>query len=903
MPGVQVELRPGGRIVTTTAEGRFQLKLRPGVYMVRIFTDFYAPTRLEDVEVRAGEITYLPDVTMTMDDGEMLDTVVSTFRADTNSEATQLQVRRQSAAVRDAVSAEEISRSGDGSASSAARRVVATQIRDDYLYVRGLGGRYTNVLLDDTLQPQLDPDIPGVQLDLFPSSVLSSIAVVKSYTVDLPGAFGGGTMLLSTRDYPEELTFGVKLGMEYNSATTFRDAPIYHGGRFDLLGFDDGTRALPEGVRGVRLDRLTLAPEERDQLATSFNDDMSVGSQRVGIMPLSSIGLSLGGTVDLPGSAELGYLALAGWSLDRQLNTDATVGRGTLGEDGVSVEGQDNFDRIAYSAEAQLTALGKVTLQLDEDHDLTLSTLFNQIGEDFTGIDVGVLQEFDSVRPSYRSRYRWNQRTYSHTQLTGNHFLGDTELRWRGAINKSRYYEPDTRDFRFAPGDAASSQAWPSGFWGDDRRFFWNDRQPVDAQRLFFDLETIGATAAADLTWDYDQLGDYEIQIGGMIHTEHRDFSLRRFEYDRARRATLDQVDDPPSSIFLNENYADVWRLNENTLSNDGYTAQQDTFAIYAATQLRPVSWLRLYGGVRVEAFRQQLQPSSPFAAQDGANPEPESESPASSVFRTDVDPLPVGSAVFQLPKENFIRASYSATVARPRSRELSPVLVPDFIRNRTLKGSPDVRRTRIQNFDLRWEYFPGATEVIAVTGFAKLFTDPIELVLVNPNRLVAYENTDSARNIGFEVEARIGLDRIADSLGGLTVGGNFTYVYSRVKLTPEQAMAVTNAERPLNGQSPWVANLSLGYDPEDRPFGVYLFYNVFGPRLEEVGTNGLPDSYQQPFHSLDLTARWNVTDHLELSLKGKNLLNQRQSLNQRDFVVRSYNDGVSISLGASLTY
>ncbi len=152
-------------------------------------------------------------------------------------------------------------------------------------------------------------------------------------------------------------------------------------------------------------------------------------------------------------------------------------------------------------------------------------------------------------------------------------------------------------------------------------------------------------------------------------------------------------------------------------------------------------------------------------------------------------------------------------------------------------------------------------------------------------------------------MEARIDLRRIDDALEGLTVGGNFTYVYSRVELTEMQAMAVTNAVRPLAGQSPWVANVSVGYAPEESPFGVYLFYNVFGPRLEEVGVNGLPDSYQQPVHSVDLTARWNVDEHLTLSLKGKNLLHQRSRMTQGEFVVDGYDEGISISLGASLEY
>ncbi|MCA8981504.1 MAG: TonB-dependent receptor, partial [Planctomycetes bacterium] len=143
---------------------------------------------------------------------------------------------------------------------------------------------------------------------------------------------------------------------------------------------------------------------------------------------------------------------------------------------------------------------------------------------------------------------------------------------------------------------------------------------------------------------------------------------------------------------------------------------------------------------------------------------------------------------------------------------------------------------------------------------------------------------------------------RVSESVRGLTVGANLTLVLSEVELTEEQRARATNATRPLSGQSPWVVNASVGYAPPDSPFSAFVFYNVYGPSVFEVGTNGLPDSYQQPFHSLDVSGRWAVSDHLELKLVIKNLLNDNFLVQQGTFNLRDYRPGVSGSLGLSLT-
>ena len=271
----QVEVVETGARALTNVDGYFAIDLAPGAYTLRVFYQLYRTARIANVTVTAGNASEI-DVELDPDSSAVEEEFVVEARADTNTAATQLQVRRQSSDVRDAVSSEEIERAGDNAASSAARRVVAATVYQDYLYVRGLGGRYTTVLLDDTPLPQLDPAVPGVQLDMFPASVLSSVSILKTYTPALPGAFAGGTMLLATRDYPEELEIRGSVSYGLNTETTFQRSPRYEGGGLDWLGVDDGTRALPASVPR---DRLLLPGEglersEVEAIGSSYSESV-----------------------------------------------------------------------------------------------------------------------------------------------------------------------------------------------------------------------------------------------------------------------------------------------------------------------------------------------------------------------------------------------------------------------------------------------------------------------------------------------------------------------------------------------------------------------------------------------------------------------------------------------------
>ncbi len=854
--------------VLTNVEGYYAIDLPPGTYTLRIFYQLYQTARLANVIVQAGQATEA-DVTLAPDGAATEEEFVVEARADTNTAATQQMVRRQATVVRDAISAEEMSRTTDNAAAGAARRVVAVTVYDNFLYVRGLGGRYTTVLLNGSPLPQLDPAVPGVQLDLFPSRLLSSVSVMKSYSPYLPATFAGGTMLLQTREYPAEFQANATMSIGANSQSTFSMAPSYAGGNTDFLGFDDGTRALPADVPtdGALRASDTLSRDELTAIGSSFPGNLSVHPSMVS--PDLRLGLNIGDTLSLFGH-DLGVYVAAGYQVKHRV-THETVGsvldvNGTQG---------DSMTRVANNTTVRLSTLGSLSLELARGHDITYTGFFNQSADDYAAMQQGYQEERDDqIR---RTRQRFRQRTIFFNQLDGHHELSrdGPSFDWLLNATYGRMYEPDTRDVMYQQ--------------SSEQRYSWVDRLPIDGQRLYTNLDELRFRGAADLTIP---ISDYALKMGANILHSGSDYDIRRFDYAARRRAAAGAFDLPPSQLFASSMSGAAWTLQETTNENDSFVGTEDTYAAYAMVQGEATSWLRGEAGFRTEAFRQTITPSSPFAA-----PTSEDDKPAFTA-RTDVDVLPAANIVFQLSDDMFVRTGYSATVARPRLRELSGSVFVDFQRNRTLYGNPDTRRTLIHSVDLRWELFPSNLEVIAVSGFVKVFEDPIEMVILDRNRTVSFTNVAGAQNVGAEFEARLSLGHLADALSMFWLGGNFTIMQSQVTLTPAQASVATTTSRPLAGQSPWMANANFGIQPPDGSLAVYVNYNVYGPRIDEVGAAGIPDTYEKPFHSLELTARWNILPTMSLRATVSNLLYSSRRFEAGGLTVRSWNPGVSGSLG-----
>lgn len=834
----------------TDVEGEYTLALPPGTYELRVFYEVYKPQRLE-VVVPQGAPRRL-DVALGADAGAIQEVVVEA-KVDKRREGVALEQRKQAAVVQDTLSAQEVSRAGDSSAATAVRRVVGTTIRDGrYVEIRGLGDRYTPTLMNGVPLPSLDPDNPSAPLDILPSSVLSSLNVVKTHRSELPGEFAGGALMLSTNDFPRQLEARVRLTGGLNSVSSFVSAWGGRGGGLDYLGFDDGSRALPSGVptdKAMTALNGGMTREEVLAAGRTFANTWGGGTSALG--PNGGLSGSLGTTFDLGGGKKLGLLGSLSFS-NQQTYADITL----QNTNNTAAPGQSSLIEPLGPAlrnerrESSAMLGGMLTggLELGRNDSVNLVALYAHHGVDRSFLQTGFSESL--MEDLRRTRSQLIERSLLFTQLTGEHRLpkvGNLKLSWQGNLSLTGNDEPDTRDVTYR-------------LPNPDRQVFVNQTGSGERYWLTLGDRTFGASAKAELP-----LGDHKVWVGGFFQRQGRNFGLRRFRYNQVPSVSPAALAQAPELLFAADNLGTVMTLDERTLANDAYDASRTIIAGHVGAEWVPLDALKVVAGLRVEAANQTVTSGSRYSV-DSNVPAP--------VDRSELGLLPSLNASWALDRETNLRLGYSLTLARPFLRELAPFAYFDYTRRRTTSGNPNLIETRIHNLDLRWEWFLGDNELLAASVFGKYFREPIERVILGSAQgEVGFQNAEAALLGGTELEARIGLGRFTDALADFRVGANLALIASQVTLSAANLGSTTSKERALQGQAPYIVNVSAGWGRKDWGTDVNVLLNVVGPRISEVGFDGLLDVYQQPVPLLDVSVSQRLVDTLSIRLAMLNLL------------------------------
>jgi hypothetical protein len=260
----------------TDIDGKFTLDLDPGTYTLQISYVGFQTLTISDVEVKTGEVNVLDQIRIS-EEGLELKTVTITAKAIRTTEAALITIKKKSPAMLDGISSSLIKLTGDATAVEAAKRVTGVSIEGGkYVYVRGLGDRYSKTTLNQVDVPGLDPDRNTLQMDIFPTALINNIVVSKNFTADMPADFTGGLLNIETKDFPEERILSVSASLGYNPAMNFNsDFLTYEGGGTDFLGFDDGTRALPSGADADQIPLpFTATDQEILDFANSFTNTL-----------------------------------------------------------------------------------------------------------------------------------------------------------------------------------------------------------------------------------------------------------------------------------------------------------------------------------------------------------------------------------------------------------------------------------------------------------------------------------------------------------------------------------------------------------------------------------------------------------------------------------------------------
>ncbi|MCA9604394.1 MAG: TonB-dependent receptor, partial [Myxococcales bacterium] len=876
----------------TNDTGGYVIVVPPGVYSVLSYTDLYHGARMPRVVVRSARWR---DLTLTLDpiDADAVaEEIEIVYRADTSSAAAQDQLRAAASGIGEGMGAQQMSRSGASDAGAAARNVVGVTLEGTNLNIRGLGGRYTVVLLNGVQLPSTDPDVPSVDLDLFPTAVIDNLMVSKAFLPNLPGNFAGGVLDIRTVRFPQEFTFQLEASVGLNTLSSFQDRLTYGGGDTDWLGYDDGTRAYPSIPRDrpLVIDALRgngySSWSEIEPLAEQFSNNWQYS--RTMAPPNFGLGATLGDSVDLGGGNRFGYLVTAFYDVESARQLGISRPRPSFGDGGELIVTND-YQLETGALNVQLGALGTASVELGQDDVVSLLTMYNRNATDETLHTIGTNFELGMGEEAERWQLQYIGRQLWFNQLRGDHrnmFGTQVRTRWNLYGSYGGREEPDRRTITY-------------GSQGGTRR--WLDKSQ-SGERFYSDLTQLDLGGALDVRFPLWSEGWGT--IGGHYRFTDRDFGIRRLRMIQDPTNPDQSVYQAPvEELFDDQAIGTITRIREFTRSNDSYHAELGYYAAYAMLETPIAGPLSFTGGARFEAQSQLVQSQSPFVT-TMTTPEEEEEN---RTDRTDFDVLPAATFRLEVADSMVVRAAYGMTVARPQIRELAPYQYYDFIRDANIQGNPDLARTLIQNVDLRWEWFFGEGEILAISAFYKYFDRPIELQILSTNGDSQFINADVAHNVGGEAEFRFNFRNFHRDLSFMTFGANLAVIWSTVQL-PEEMSGVVGSERPLFGQAPYVANLSLGVDEPGSGITASLVYNVVGPRITGVGTRAgtegiLPNIVRDPFHSLDFILGWRIDEHLGLRLKLRNLLFQEQTYHQGDLLVRSINPGMSGSIGIRYSY
>jgi hypothetical protein len=813
LPGVTVKVDGSQGGTSTDVEGRFTLTVSSGKkYTITFSAVGYAAKTIDEVEVAAGKLTEL-NIILATSKKDLGTVTVTASRSNARKESTVslIQFQKNTNTVAAVVSAESIRRSPDRNTGEVLKRVPGTSVQEGkYLIVRGLSDRYNFAMLNGIPLTSTEPDRKTFSFDIFPASLIDNIIINKAFVPELPGEWAGGLVQVNTKDVPAANFLNITVGTGFNSQTIGKDFLEYKGGKYDWLGVDDGIRGIPSGVP-TKSKFGAVDDASKADLGKKFTNIWT--SEKASSLSVlnSKFELSGGFNKIFKNGMKLG--ATLGLTYNQSVKRTPIKNR-LYSVTGNVASLNFDYDNEKYSRDILWGGLANITLQIGNNHKISVKNLFNVNATNYVvergGLDMARTNDGD---PIMARELAFKSNIFYNTQLSGDHNLPTVKAKfhWYGSFNILDQYIPDQRRIRYRQetaggpfmlmGVTQTSQTSGSRYWG-----FLNDY-------IY--------TAGGDLTKTFNLFGlSQSVKGGYLFQVKDRLFDSRPFAiYLPTDNQTLRQL--PADKVYAAENFgteAGKFTVNElgdyryrylaNTILNAGFIQFDNQFT----------DKLRATWGVRVEDYDQLV------GAVKQSDPRH---------LHTQVrDWLPGVNITYKIGSTGNLRLSGSQTVVRPEFRELSDFSFFDFELGATVSGNKNLIRTKVSNADLRYELYPRAGEVFTVGVFYKYFKAPIELFF-NPSAGEAstfnYINADKASGFGAEVEYRKKLD-FTEVLRNFTFQANVSYIHNRVTI------GSGTLDRPMQGQSPYVVNASLQYDVEKLGLNATLLYNQIGDRIAFVG-------------------------------------------------------------------
>ncbi|TYK64794.1 TonB-dependent receptor domain-containing protein [Colwellia echini] len=858
------------------------------------------------------------------DDAAIEEVIVKASRLKGTASAV-MQERRDQAFIADIIGAEQISRTGDSDAAAALRRVTGVTLVDGkYIYIRGLGERYSSTQLNGAAVPSPDPTRTVIPLDLFPSSIVESLAVQKSYSVNLPAHFGGGNIDIRLKSIPSDFVFTMqgKLGGNTNN---FDGGLTYDGGSDDWYGKDDGTRAAPAPLKELwgNYESLNdLSQQDNREIAAQMNRNYE--PQETSINPNTGFNVTLGDRYDFD-DFSIGFLSAVSydnkWLVQEMYEgQDFTFQEGKDGEDDswTMVRGYDQIDSTTNNV--RFSGMFNFGLEILKDHRLEFNSLILHDTNDQILDKVG---NSNNVTVSDGLRLRDSVVIYEEREMISNQVRGTHNFSQFWNLGFDWFYS-DARSNRYAPGNISTRYILADGANGQPEDGIFdpinesslrnaNTASRYSYQNLDDNVENYGFNFSLPFHFSDVEL---EITAGGNFTQKTRDATARRIDINTLAFDGLDltgyQMNEIlTEDVMLNQPLSGNDSIARDTsIAGDDYYSGQMVDAYYIDTDFFIAQKWRIDLGLRYETFSQVVAPLDPATGQFDLPSAPTDEDLLALTYKDD-DVFGAIALTYVMSETMQFRGSFAQTTIRPDIREVAPATYIDPLTGFPVGGTPSVTNTAIDNYDLRWEWYLQSGDNLSVGLFYKDMLNPIEAVQ-SPAQdgppLIRIANAEDGYLYGIEVEFLKDFNFLGSFAGmhgsDFFLSGNFTVSESEINIDTQSVVdqtgvstTITNPTRAMTGHSPWVVNMNLGWDAPNGNHSATLAYNVFAERIIIAGIDGKGDAYEEPFNSLDLVYTYYPTFSSKLNFKVQNILDQTKRLEFDDTLMRSATRGVTFEV------
>lgn len=884
--GVSVKIAGTTKGVGTDVDGKYVLTgLNAGKYVIEVSYVGYSTKKVTDVEVKSGITTSL-NVVMEEASSQTLNQVVITANFKQESINSLYALQKNSSVISDGISSDQIKKSPDKNTSEALRRVSGATIQDNkFVVVRGLSDRYNTATLDNSTLPSTEPNRKAFSFDIVPANLVDKITISKTATPDLPADFAGGAVQIITKDIPDDnfLSFGVGFG--YNSQSTFKDFLGTSKNALNYLGFDDGSKQLADNFpsRNKILNGLTAS--RNSGALKSLPNDFNVNNNSA--LPSQSYQFSLGRVKHFKNDNRFG--ALVSLTYRNAQNIGEDVKRSFYVYD---------YNDNQYRFSTNVGALANFAYSFGKNK-ISFKNIFNKNYDDNyterTGLNLG------STTINRFYAYDVMQKSLLKSTLEGEHQIGgrNSKLKWSTSFSNVGNNQPNQLKINYAKALASANnpsvpyQANITSLGKENTRLFSDLNENIYSGDVNYStpikLFKTATTFKVGLGAQYRERTFNARFIGMELQTNDA------AEQERIRSLPVNQIFSP--SLIS----AGVYKLNEIGSDVDSYDANSLTNYGYLMLDQKLSDKFRAVYGVRIENYNVQLSNIKKTYVDD-----------------TQLDVLPSVNLTYSLTARSNLRASYYRTLARPEFRELTLSSYYDYELLANQSGNPNLKRTLIDNADLRYEIYPGSGEVLSVSAFYKHFNNAIESyrydVLSTPD--ISYFNTKKAFSYGLEFELRKNLRFINEGkfLKNTTAYVNLSLVQSEIKNPDDQNYI--DKTRPMVGQSPYVINAGLQHATLNNKLNLNLLYNKIGRRIIQASGINFPSTWEAPRDVIDFQAGYKVIKSKgEIKLNVGDILNQRNTIyfdydkNKKynpsagDETIMSYKPGTNMSLSFSYSF